>query len=104
MPTYEHKCEACDFEWEDIFKMSDPLPEECPDCKVKGKIKRLISISSVKVELSGRELVEKLRADGKKIAKKSATDENLRANIVGEDSYHKEQLHTARVNENLKNL
>lgn len=89
MPTYEHKCEACEHEWDQIYGMNDPVPTVCPKCNVEGKVKRLISWSSGRAELTGRDLTEKLWADGKKLAREARTNENLRANIMGEDKYHK---------------
>jgi len=91
MPTYEHVCEKCSHEWEDNYKMADPVPESCPKCKKKGGVKRLISWSSGKVELSGRELVQKLRADGKKMIRDSRKNENMLANLVGEEKYNNNQ-------------
>ena len=92
MPIYEHKCDACSFEWEDIFKLSDPVPVECPSCKQAGQVKRLMSMCAGRVELTGREHVQKLYAEGKKIKEEAKTNENLLANLVGESKY----------NENLK--
>lgn len=85
MPIYEHKCEDCNYEWEDLYKLSDPVPEECPECHIKGKVKRLISWASGVVELTGRDLVKKLKTDAKKEASKMT--ENQKANFVGEDKY-----------------
>ncbi len=41
MPTYQYKCDECDFEFEEFQKMSDAALETCPECK--GKIRRIIS-------------------------------------------------------------
>jgi putative FmdB family regulatory protein len=90
VPVYEHKCNECGHVWEDLFdSWRSPVPEECPECKVKGKIERLLSWCSGTVELSGRELIQKLKGDGQKMAQESETNENLAANLVGEDKYHK---------------
>lgn len=89
MPTYEHLCESCNYEWEDLYSMSDPVPEECPECKIKGKVKRLISWCSGVVELTGKEAVHKAWADGKKMAQEMKRNENKAANFVGEDNYQK---------------
>lgn len=87
MPTYEHKCEACKHEWEDLYKISDPVPDECPNCHEKGQVKRLISWSSGRVELTGMEGVQKAKEDGKKMAKEMGRDEKKLANFIGEDKY-----------------
>ncbi len=41
MPTYQYKCDECDFEFEEFQKMSDAAIEICPECK--GKTRRMIS-------------------------------------------------------------
>ena len=89
MPTYEHKCEACGHEWEETYKMADPVPDTCPSCKEQGKVKRLISWSSGRVELTGNEQIQKLRSEGKQMAKDMGKDEKKLANFIGEDKYQK---------------
>ena len=92
MPTYEHFCESCDYEWEDLFSMSDPVPE-CPKCGSDKKVKRVMSVPATgKVdEPLNRETIAKLQREGKALAKKARHNENLKANIVGEEKYHKQQ-------------
>jgi len=86
MPTYEHKCEACEHVWEDVYSIHSPTPTVCPKCGVDGKVKRLISMPGcTKVELHGRELVEKLWKEGKDLARQARKDENLAANLYGTD-------------------
>lgn len=92
MPTYEHLCENCNNEWEDIYKMSDPIPTQCPKCKKKGKVKRLISSCQGRVELSGHEFKAKVKEDAAKMQKSMLKDENKLANFIGEDKYHNNQL------------
>jgi putative FmdB family regulatory protein len=87
MPCYEHKCESCEHIWEDLFKISDPVPAECPNCGASN-IKRLMSWSSGKVELTGKELTDTLKAQGKKIAASAMKNENVLANLVGESKYN----------------
>lgn len=87
MPTYEHTCELCAHEWEQDYSMSDPVPTTCPGCNKPGGVKRLISWSAGKVELSGKDNVKKLWAEGKAIARDANKKENLLANLVGEDKY-----------------
>lgn len=84
MPTYEHECKSCGHQWEEHYSIHAEVPDVCPRCKTKGQVKRLISGGSgVKVELQGRELVEKLWKEGKDLAKKARTDENLAADLYG---------------------
>jgi putative FmdB family regulatory protein len=92
MPIYEHKCNACQHEWEDIFKMSDPVPDECPECHEKGQVERLMSLCAGRVELTGHELTQHLVAEGRKLGREARTNENLAANIVGEEKFHKREL------------
>ena len=42
MPTYEYKCSACEYVWEEIQKINDKKIEQCPECKEKTA-KRLVS-------------------------------------------------------------
>lgn len=95
MPTYEFKCQAevegkeCAHEWEEFLSIKAPDPEECPKCKVKGKVLRLISGGSGrgKVELTGQDLVDSIKADAQKIKQQAAKDEKVYANLLGEERY-----------------
>jgi putative FmdB family regulatory protein len=42
VPTYEYRCTACDNEWEELQKISEPPVEICPKCSQKTA-KRQIS-------------------------------------------------------------
>ena len=89
MPIYEHECEACGHVWEDLFSSyKSPVPEECPECKKKGKIVRLLSWCTGKVDLTGHELQQQLKQDAQKIKGEALNDENKLANLMGEDKYH----------------
>jgi putative FmdB family regulatory protein len=93
VPCYEHQCEECGHVWEDLFSShKSPVPEECPECKIKGKVKRLLSSTLGTVELTPRERTIKAYKEGKAIAKQAKKDENVLANIVGEEKYHKRNL------------
>ena len=84
-------CKSCGHLWEDLFSLHDPIPE-CEKCGSKN-VKRVISLCAGRVdEPMSKEKIAKLQAEGKKIAKKARKDENLMANIIGEDKYHKSQL------------
>lgn len=41
MPTYQYKCDDCNYEFEEFQKISDPAIEICPECE--GKTRRIIS-------------------------------------------------------------
>ena len=90
MPIYEHGCNECEYVWEDIFKMSDPVPDNCPQCNAAGTVRRLISLCAGRVELTGREHVMKQWQEGKKLAREAKNSESLKANIIGEEAYHKQ--------------
>lgn len=87
MPTYEFQCQECKHEWEDFLSIKAPNPEECPTCKAK-QILRLCSMGSKGVvELTGQDLVDKLKADAEGIKKDAAQKEKVYANLLGEDKY-----------------
>jgi putative FmdB family regulatory protein len=83
MPSYDHICGNCQHEWEDTYSIHAEVPDTCPNCQVKGQVKRLISLPSVKVELTGRDLVNKLRAEGKELARRARKDDSLAADLYG---------------------
>ncbi|HVI40236.1 MAG TPA: zinc ribbon domain-containing protein [Anaerovoracaceae bacterium] len=96
MPVYEHICDECEHEWDDIYSWRDPIPTVCPECGTEGKVRRLISLpSNGVVQLQGHELKAKLRADAVKFKSDVRKDENLLANIVGENKYHNNELKRA---------
>ena len=92
MPTYIHECtdKECGHEWEDFYSITEDPPKVCPKCG-KETAKRLISGGSGRgiVELTGRDLTDKIRADARNIVKESYTNENVIANFVGEEKYNK---------------
>lgn len=51
MPLYEYQCLSCEKIHEIMQRFSDSPLEECPDCK--GKIKKLISLSSFSLKGTG---------------------------------------------------
>lgn len=84
MPVYEFECKFCNKEFEEFYHINDPIPTICPLCGAEGGIKRLISMpAGVKVELTGKELIQQLRAEGKAIAKECRKNETLAHNIFG---------------------
>jgi putative FmdB family regulatory protein len=89
MPTYELKCNRCEHEWEDFFSITAPVPQTCPKCKKKGKVKRLISGGSGRgiVELSGNELIAKSKEDANKLKREAYSSEKSYSNIIGENNY-----------------
>ncbi len=43
MPTYEYRCDQCLGMFEIMQSMKDEAIKDCPKCKTKGKVRRLIS-------------------------------------------------------------
>lgn len=87
MPTYEHICETCKYEWEDNYSIKTDPPKICPECGAETA-KRLISLGGKGVvELTGQELVNKLKSDAKKLKGEAASNEKVYANLLGEDRY-----------------
>ena len=41
MPTYQYKCDECDYEFEEFQRISDEAINTCPKCE--GKTRRIIS-------------------------------------------------------------
>lgn len=84
MPAYDHLCKSCNHEWSDFYSIHAAAPTVCPSCNVDGQVMRLISKpGNVKVELQGRELIQQLWKEGKDLAKKARTNENIAADIYG---------------------
>ncbi|MGC9326488.1 MAG: FmdB family zinc ribbon protein, partial [Candidatus Hinthialibacter sp.] len=42
MPTYDYVCDKCGYEFEYFQSMTDPVLTECPQCKNKNCVRRLI--------------------------------------------------------------
>jgi hypothetical protein len=80
----------------------DP-PTVCPECKTDGKVKRLISGGSGRgiVRLTGHERTAHIASESRKFQKQLATNENLRANVVGEEKYHQDQLSKSKLDNEL---
>lgn len=87
MPTYEHLCTSCQHEWEDSYSIKADPPKECPSCKAET-VTRLISLGGKGVvELTGQDLVDKVKADAQQLKKDAASKEKIYANLLGEDRY-----------------
>jgi putative FmdB family regulatory protein len=87
MPIYEHQCQSCGYEWEDEYSIKADPPEVCPKCEQKT-VKRLISLGGKGVvELTGNDLIEKVKNDASNLKKEASMNEKLYANLLGEDKY-----------------
>lgn len=89
MPTYEHIGNCCGYEWEDSYSIKQDPPTVCPNCGVEGQVERLISFGhgGFIISLKGHDLKQKIFSEAMAARKRAATDENFRANILGEDKY-----------------
>lgn len=90
MPTYDHVCtsEECKFEWEDFYSIKADPPKNCPQCN-KETVQRLISGGCGRgiVELTGRDLVDKVKADAQVLKREAYANERTYSNIIGESRY-----------------
>ncbi len=41
MPIYEFQCDACDHVWDELRKISDAIPEQCPKCQAPTVAQRM---------------------------------------------------------------
>jgi len=95
MPTYLYECSAHG-EFEEYHSINH-LIEDCPKCQAEGKeviqkVKRLIcGTAKGVVELTGQDLVDKVKADAKQLQRDAAKDEKIYANMLGEAKYHQLQ-------------
>lgn len=97
MPTYEHKCTSCEHEWEDEYSIKQDPPKVCPKC-LQETAKRLVSGGSGRgvVELTGQELIDRAKQEGKQLAKEAANSEKIYSNLLGEGHYHNLQTRMDR--------
>lgn len=98
MPNYDHVCtnQECNYEWEDSYSIKVDPPKNCPKCN-QETAKRLISLNGKPVvELTGQELNEKLKADGKQLQRDAAKSTSIFANLIGENKYHQIQTQMDR--------
>lgn len=103
MPYYDHECERCGYLWEEFYSMNADPPTECPKCK--GPAKRVIlKCPMTKVALGRNELKQHIKEEEGKIRKQMKTDENLRANIMGETAYENTQNNINKIGEEIKQM
>lgn len=99
MPTYLYKCPVHnEFEEEHSIKIK---LEFCPKCTEEGKsdmpIERLINcVTKGVVELTGQELIDRAKQEGKQLAKEAANSEKVYSNLLGEGRYHNLQTRMDR--------
>ncbi len=89
MPTYLYTC-PIHKEFEEYHSMSIKL-EFCPLCEkenIKSEVKRLInSTTKGVVELTGQDIVDKVKADANQLKKDMSKSEKVYSNMLGPDRY-----------------
>ncbi len=91
MPTYDHRCDSCLNEWEESYSIKADPPKFCPKCNAET-VTRLISLSGKGiVELTGQDLVDKIKGDVKQLKKDMSKSANVYANMLGESNYNRLQ-------------
>ena len=94
MPTYTHKCKNCGHRWDEFYSMNDDPPTLCPSCGKDGDVMRVITGGSGPgiMSLKGGDLRSKIMSDAAEMRKRAVTDEKFRANLYGEEAYHRHAL------------
>ncbi len=89
MPTYLHICEnnECNNEWEDFYSISQTPPKECPKCNQETAKRVICGTSRGIVELTGQDLVDKIKSDTQQLKKDAAKSEKIYSNLIGEAHY-----------------
>lgn len=75
MPTYEYRCNACGYEFEQFQSIKDPRLTDCPKCK-EVKLERLISGGAFQLKGSGwyKDLYSSAKPGEKKRSDNDRTD------------------------------
>lgn len=106
MPWYPMICHKCNVEFEDLFSAQAPVPTLCPnpECGADGYIQRLIpDVVYGRVPLTGQELKQQVKKDTAKLRSKVAKDENVKANMVGEEKYNQHVVAMDKLKDTYKN-
>ena len=53
MPMYVYRCSACEASVEELQKMDDPPPQECPECQAKGTLEKVLGVSNFSLKPGG---------------------------------------------------
>ncbi len=46
MPTYDYVCQKCGYEFEQFQSMTEEPIKDCPECKSRGAVKRMIGMGA----------------------------------------------------------
>lgn len=95
-------CNDCEHEWEDLVDGELPPCPKCNSANTRTTFPK--KIGYVKVELNRIEKKQKLKEDSAKLKKEMKSNENLRANVMGEEKYNNEVKMAKEIKDNLRNL
>jgi hypothetical protein len=86
--------------------MTDKPPTTCPECKEEGGVTRLIYGGSGRgiMRRTGAEIKAGMASEVREMRRRIATDENYRANIVGESVYHEQVLNKEKLTNELVSI
>ena len=83
MPTYNYKCNDCEYEFSEFQKMSDSPIEDCSHCE--GEVRRIISGGSGMIfKGTGFYLTDYGRSDTTKEGKLNATKSTIKEGLKNE--------------------
>lgn len=87
MPTYEHMCKSCDYEWEDTYSMTKDPPTICPQCQKETAMRVISGGGHGKMVLNDAEWKESLKDETRKFKKELYSSEKAYSNFISESKY-----------------
>jgi putative FmdB family regulatory protein len=94
MPTYEYKCDRCDYRFEAFQSMTAEPLSECPECG--GKTRRLISPGAGFIFKGSGFYITDYRSDGYRKAQKAEKDSSGSGSADKGTDKGKEKTKTAK--------
>ncbi len=92
MPIYEYQCQACDYRFEKLQKMSDAPIRDCPEC-VEPEVRKLVTAAGFRLKGSGWYETDfktgnkkNLAGDSKSTTKSEKADKKKTKNLIKTDS------------------
>lgn len=104
MPIADIKCEECGNIFEEYYSGAHPLPTNCKFCNSENIHKLFPTKVHCRVELGKQEKYDKMISDRKEAAKEVSKDENLKANIAGEQNYQQQSQWESKLSSDFKNF
>ena len=105
MPCFDLECTECNHFIEDFYlTTTEKPPTECPECHQQTLKKLFPNNVIVRVAFGAQEMQQHLKEEKQKIRKELKTNENLRANLAGNENYHNTLTTASEISKNLKNL